>query len=114
LQQLIRKVFIDQGAVYIDQVHQQKLTTTREKEQSNNSKLRKTHVKLQCTQIAYLEEYSNTIRPMIALSLPHNGHLQPTLDRQTNIKDFSYLSILQKDPLSEFFLKKELGYRLGG
>jgi hypothetical protein len=33
---------------------------------------------------------------------------------QTNIKDFSYLSILQKDPLSKFFLKKEPGYRLGG
>jgi hypothetical protein len=38
LQQLARRVFIDQGAVYIDQAHQQfKLTTTREKEQSSNS-----------------------------------------------------------------------------
>jgi hypothetical protein len=39
LQQLARRVFIDQGAVYIDQVHQQfKLTITREKEQSSNNK----------------------------------------------------------------------------
>jgi hypothetical protein len=52
--------------------------------------------------------------PVTTLPLPHNSHLQPTSDRQTDIKDFSYLSILQKDPLSEFFLKKELGYRLGG
>jgi hypothetical protein len=39
LQQLARSIFIDYGVVYIDQVHQQiKLTTTREKEQSSNSK----------------------------------------------------------------------------
>jgi hypothetical protein len=71
-------------------------------------------VKLQCTQTAYSDEYANTMRPMTALPLPHNGHLQPTSDRQTDIKDFSYLSILEKDPLSEFFLKKESEYRLGG
>jgi hypothetical protein len=39
LQQLARRVLIDQGAIYIDQAHQQfKLTTTREKKQSSNSK----------------------------------------------------------------------------
>jgi hypothetical protein len=52
--------------------------------------------------------------PVTALPLPQNGHLQPTSDKQTDIKDFSYLSILQNDPLSEFFLKKEPRYRLGG
>jgi hypothetical protein len=36
----------------------------------------------------------------------------PLIGRQT--KDFNYLIILQKDPLSKFFLKKELRYRLGG
>jgi hypothetical protein len=54
------------------------------------------------------------MRPVTALPLPHNGYLQPTSDKQIDIKDFSYLSILQKDPLSEFFLKKDPGYRLGG
>jgi hypothetical protein len=71
-------------------------------------------VKLQCTQTAHSDEYSNTTRPVTALPLPHNSHLPPASDTQTDIKDFSYLSILQKDPLSEFFLKKEPGYRLGG
>jgi hypothetical protein len=118
LQQLTRRVFIDEGAVYIDQAHQQfKLTTTVEKEQSSNSKSRKArgpHVKLQRTQTTYLDEYSNTMWPMTMLPLPHNDHLQLTSDKQTDIKDFSYLSILQKDRLSEFFLKKEPGYGLGG
>jgi hypothetical protein len=68
---------------------------------------------LQCTQTAYSDKYSNTMRLVTVLPLPHNGHLQPTSDIQTDIKDFSYLSILQKDPLSEFFLKKEPRYRLG-
>jgi hypothetical protein len=103
--------------VYIDQAHQRfRLTTIREKEQSSNSKSRKVrgpHVKLQCTQTAYSDEYSNTMRPVTVLPLPYNGHLQPTPDKQTDIKNFSYLSILQKDPLFEFFLKKPW-YRLGG
>jgi len=54
------------------------------------------------------------MRPVTALPLPHNDHLQPIPNRQTDIKDFSYLSILQKDPLSMFFQKKEPRYRLGG
>jgi hypothetical protein len=61
---------------------------------------------LYCTQTTYSDEYSNTVRPVTALPLPYNGHLQATFDRQIDTKDFSYLSILQKDPLSEFFLKK--------
>jgi hypothetical protein len=104
-------IFIEQGTVYIDQAHQQfRLTTTREKEQSSNSKSRKArgpHVKLQYTQTAYSDEYSNTMRPATTLPLPHNSHLKPTPNRQTEIKNFSYLSVLQKDPLSEFFLKKK-------
>jgi hypothetical protein len=52
--------------------------------------------------------------PVTVQPLPYKGHLQPTSDRQIDIKDFRYLSILQKDPLSEFFLKKEPGDRLRG
>jgi hypothetical protein len=50
---------------------------------------------------------------MTTLSLPYNDYLPPTSNRHIDIKDFSYLNILQKDPLSEFFLKKEPGIGSG-
>jgi hypothetical protein len=56
----------------------------------------------------YLDEYSNTVQPVTALHLPHNGHLSPTSDRQ---KD--YLRIQQKGPLFEFFLQMNPNIGLG-
>jgi hypothetical protein len=101
-----RRVFMDQRAVYIDQIHQQIQPDSHQKkgsEQWQKVKMVKwPHVKLQCTRTTYSKEYSNIVRPVTMLPLLRNSQPATTSDKKT-LKDSSYLNKLQKDPSSEFF-----------
>jgi hypothetical protein len=96
LQQLARRVFIDQGAVYIDQAHQQfKLATTREKEKiviaGQKGKMTVCEVTVHSNSIFGQIFQYYTARDNAAFTTQQS----PTtyLYRQIDIKDFSYLSI---------------------